>query len=313
MSTSQSAPAVLLVRPAHFGHNPLTAASNVFQQRPGALQTNGELHPGARARAECEALCDALRSAGVRVCLIEDTPEPPKPDAVFPNNWISWHADGTVVLYPMMAVNRRAERRLDIVAAVSEQLGFERRRLLDLSGQEQRGRYLEGTGSLVLDRIERVAYACRSARTDESVVREWAALMDYEPLVFDASEGEQPIYHTNVMLAMGTRWALVCTEAISPIDRSRVRERLQRSGRELIEIPRAALRAFAGNILELAPPGRRVLALSAKARGALSEHEGWSRLRACVDEVVAVDVPTIERIGGGSVRCMLAEVPAVDS
>ena len=141
-------------------------------------------------------------------CVVDDTSEPAKPDAVFPNNWVSFHRDGTIVLYPMLAPNRRAERRMEIVAAVEQRLGFRRTRLLDLSSHEQQGRMLEGTGSLVLDHVHRIAYACRSARTDESLVREWSALMNYEPLLFDAlGAGGAPIYHTNVMLSIGSHWA----------------------------------------------------------------------------------------------------------
>jgi hypothetical protein len=311
----QCARSVLLVRPARFGYNPQTAASNRFQRRARGT-------PGARARAELMRLCGALRGAGVAVCVTEDSTWPIKPDAVFPNNWVSWHADGTIVLYPMYARNRRAERREAIVRAAAAQSGFRCRRLLDLSGYERRGRYLEGTGSLVLDHLQRVAYACRSVRTDEALLREWARLLDYEPLVFDAADAGRPLYHTNVMLAIGTRWGVVCASAIAAADRGRVLARLRASGREVIQIDRAAMRAFAGNLLELdgagaqpgaqAPVTRTVLLMSARARAALCTRAAdWGRLRGCVDAVLAVAVPTIEQAGGGSVRCMVAEIAAV--
>jgi hypothetical protein len=312
---AQSAQSVLLVRPVCFGYNSETAASNPFQQ-PVQLPDSA-----ARACGEFAALPVAIEAAGVRVCVVDDTSEPAKPDAVFPNNWVSFHRDGTIVLYPMLAPNRRAERRMEIVAAVEQRLGFRRTRLLDLSSHEQQGRMLEGTGSLVLDHVHRVAYACRSARTDASLVREWAALMNYEPLLFDAlGAGGAPIYHTNVMLSIGSLWAVVCAEAIEAADRDRVLQRLGASGREIIQITRRAMSGFAGNILELrgreAGGGERsVLLLSEQARSALQQldHRAWERLNQRVDQVVAAEIATIESVGGGSVRCMLAEVPATQA
>ena len=206
----------------------------------------------------------------MRVCTVDDTAAPIKPDAVFPNNWVSFHGDGTIVLYPMRAANRRLERRPDVLAAVEQELRFRRRHLLDLSHEEEAGRYLEGTGSLVLDHRERVAYACRSARTDESLVQEWARAMRYEAEVFDAVGPDgTPIYHTNVMLAIGARCAVICTEAVVPRDRGRVLARLRDSGRELIEIDYAAMHDFAGNLLELQVPtdgGVRITARDVHAR-----------------------------------------------
>ncbi len=243
-----------------------------------------------------------------------DTAQPVKPDAVFPNNWVSFHADGTVVLYPMLAPNRRLERRAELIEQVCESCGFQVRRQLDLTAHEQGGRFLEGTGSLVLDHVARVAYACRSPRTDESLVREWAQAMDFAAVVFDAVDARgQPYYHTNVMLWIGSRSAMVCSESIAPGDRERVLAKLREGERELIEIDRAAVQAFAGNMLELATwdealGDASVLVMSATARAALTGPL-IDRLRGCVDTILAVPVPTIERVGGGSVRCMLTEVP----
>jgi hypothetical protein len=310
--SGQCAEGVLLIRPAQFGFNSQTAATNRFQQSgPSSSDT------ALRARGEFEALCLGLEATGVGVCAVDDTSAPVKPDAVFPNNWVSFHRDGTVVLYPMQAVNRRAERRMEIVQAVETRLQFRRRRLIDLSAHEDEGHVLEGTGSLVLDHVQKIAYACRSARTDESLVREWSALMNYEPLLFDAVGADgTPLYHTNVMLSIGARWAVVCSEAIVEADRARVLQRLRASGREIIEISAQAMSGFAGNILELAGRDasgapRSVLVLSEQARSSLQQDTRiWDRLRARVDQVVASAIPTIERIGGGSARCMLAEVPA---
>ncbi|HJS88663.1 MAG TPA: arginine deiminase-related protein [Steroidobacteraceae bacterium] len=305
----QCAEAVLMVRPASFGYNPETAPTNTLQWPPAAAG-GGE---AALAREEHQALAAALASEGVEVCLVEDTPEPAKPDAAFPNNWVSFHEDGTVVLYPMQAPSRRRERREDIIDAVTARLGFKVARILDLTSHEAQNRYLEGTGSLVLDHIERTAYACLSPRTHTAVVEEWCRELEYEPVIFSAVDrGGVPLYHTNVMLCIGENLAVVGTEAIVAADRERVIGRLRGTGRELIELGYEAIERFGGNMLELgtwdeALGDSRVLVMSAAARHALTP-EAFSRLSACTDQVLAVPVPTIERLGGGGVRCMLAEV-----
>jgi hypothetical protein len=306
---AQCAGAVLMVRPAAFDYNPETAGTNCLQQRapPGA--------PAARelARGEFDHVVRSLRGEGVRVCVAEDTPEPPKPDAVFPNNWVSFHADGTVVLYPMQAPNRRRERRREIVAQVAEEFGFAVRRTLDLTHLEAQGRFLEGTGSLVLDHAHRIAYACRSARTDAQALDQWSKEMQYEPVLFSAvGRDGGPIYHTNVLMTLGARAAVVGLESIVPGDRERVRERLTASGREVIEIAPQAVESFAGNALELATWDEAlgdcmVFVMSTTAREALGT-QAFARLSASTDAVLAVPVPTIERVGGGGIRCMLAEV-----
>lgn len=297
-----------MVRPASFGYNPETAATNKFQQQPA--DAAGE---GAAARREFEGLAGALTGEGIRVCVAEDTIEPAKPDAVFPNNWVSFHEDGTVVLYPMQAENRRHERRGEVVDEVAERLGFKISRLLNLTSHEQHGRYLEGTGSLVLDHIERTAYACISPRTHAAVVQEWAKELGYEPIFINAFDrAGVPLYHTNVLMCVGEKVAIVGTEAIVAADRGPIVERLRASGREVIEFGYGEMERFAGNMLELgtwdeALGDYRVLVMSETARHALSA-EAFARLSACTDEVLAVPIPTIERLGGGSVRCMLAEV-----
>jgi hypothetical protein len=304
----QCAEAVLLIRPARFGYNPETAASNKFQNQPGGA--GGEI---AAARQEFDGLAGALVGDGVRVCIVEDTAEPPKPDAVFPNNWVSFHEDGTVVLYPMQPASRRRERRREILDEVADRLGFKVSRVLDLTLHEQQGRYLEGTGSLVLDHAERTAFACIAPRTHPDVVEEWAKELGYEPIVFSAVDRTGvPIYHTNVLMCIGERAVIVGTESIVAADRGRVLERLRATGREVVEIGHKEIEHFAGNMLELgtwdeALGDYRVLVMSEMARHALSA-DAFARLSACTDEVLAVPIPTIERLGGGSVRCMLAEV-----
>jgi hypothetical protein len=305
----QTAQHVLLVRPAAFGFNAETAGSNALQRAAAAAD---EL-PAVRALREFDGLRRALASEGIGVVVCDDTAEPRKPDAVFPNNWVSFHADGTVTLYPMLAPNRRLERRRDIVAAAAERSGFEIRRWVDLSGAEAGGRFLEGTGSLVLDHAGRIAYACRSPRTDESLVELWCTEFGYTPVVFNATDAAgRPYYHTNVMLSIGSSFVVVAAEAIDPRDRERVLEELAAAGRTLVSIDRAAVAGFAGNVLELASWDEalgdlRVLVMSTAARAALGA-AAYGQITAQVDSTLVVPVPCIETLGGGSVRCMIAEI-----
>ncbi len=294
----------MMIRPAAFDYNTQTAGSNRLQSPVD--DTSGVAQ---RAVAEFDAAVTALRGAGVRVCVVDDEPVPPRPDAVFPNNWVSWHADGTVVLYPMQAANRRLERRRDILEGVAEYCGYRINRVVDLSAFEEQGKYLEGTGSLVLDHLTRQAFACRSIRTDEMLVRRWADQMGYQPVVFDAVDAAGvAFYHTNVMLSIGYRVAVVAEDSIVPTDRERVLAALAAGSREIITIDRAAVLAFAGNVLELVGArGRGVLALSAQAERSLPP-PALARLAAGTDQLLPLAIPTIERLGGGSVRCMLAEV-----
>jgi hypothetical protein len=298
----QLATAVLMVRPAAFDYNPETALTNTMQKRPPAAGS-----AQSQACAELDQLALALTAAGVAVCVVQDTPAPPKPDAVFPNNWVSFHEDGTLVLYPMQPVSRRPERRQAVIDQVVERLGLRISRVVDLTPHESAGRFLEGTGSLVLDHVQRIAYACLSPRTHPEVIAEWSQALGYEPVVFKASDrAGVPLYHTNVLLTIGRGFAVVGSAAIAPADREGVLDRLRASGRELIQIGHAGIERFAGNMLELSGE-QSVLALSATARDAFGP-EVLARLAACTGRLLAVPVPTIERLGGGSVRCMLAEV-----
>jgi hypothetical protein len=222
---------------------------------------------------------------------------------------VSLHHDGTVVLYPMMAPSRRRERRMELIARLEEQGGYAVERLVDLTHHELAGRFLEGTGSVVFDHVAHVAYACRSPRTDESLLGELCDEVGYEPVAFDATdESGVPVYHTNVLLSIGTRSAIVCGAAIADRQRDALLERLRAGGRRVVAIDHAQMAAFAGNALELrAPGGKAVLVLSESAWQAFGP-AAREALHDCVDAVVASPVPTIEQIGGGSVRCMIAEV-----
>jgi len=305
----QCADAVLMVRPRAFGYNPETALTNTFQ-RP---REHADGDAAALAGQEWAQLARALESEGITVCSAEDSALPVKPDAVFPNNWVSFHEDGTVVLYPLQSASRRFERRTEVIEAAASELGFKVSHLLDLSWFEGEGKYLEGTGSLVLDNVARVAYACLSPRTHPEVLREWTQALGYEAVTFRAADRTGvPLYHTNVLMCIGARAVIVGAEAIAPDDRGRVLERLAGNGREVIEIGHDEVARFAGNMLELgtwdeALGDSRVLVMSESARRALSA-DTFARLSGCTDAVLAVPVPTIEKLGGGSVRCMLAEV-----
>jgi hypothetical protein len=307
----QSAAAVLMVRPARFGFNPQTATSNAFQK----MRVETGAHPQAgdsagiheAALREFDALAEQLARAGLQVILVEDTVHPVKPDAIFPNNWVSFHRDGTVVLYPMMAPNRRLERRDEVLAEVAAS-GFRITRTVDLCHREELGQYLEGTGSLVLDRPRHVAYANISPRTDLDTLGEFAQQLDYDLVTFESVDAAgRPVYHTNVMLAIGTGFAVMCADSIGERrSRDAVRETLGVGGREIVEISLAQMQSFAGNVLELAPHGSKVIALSGTAWRSLDAHQ--RRTLEKQGNVLAAEIPVIEHFGGGGVRCMLAEV-----
>ena len=301
---SQAAPAVLMIRPANFGANPETAPSNAFQK-------NAETGAGiqARALAEFDALAAALMAAGVQVEVFEDRPEPVTPDAVFPNNWVSFHADGSAWLYPLLAQNRRWERRPDILDSLHRERGYKLEEVRDLSHAELDGRYLEGTGSLVLDRANRIAYAGLSSRTDGRMLQEWAKRAGYETLAFHARDTKgRPVYHTNVMLCIGAKFAVICLDSIADAgQRAQVQQRLADTGHEVVAISPYQMESFAGNMLEiLGRGGRGVLAMSTRAERALNPGQ-----RAVLEKhvrILAVPIDTIEDCSGGSVRCMLAEI-----
>jgi hypothetical protein len=294
-----------MVRPASFGFNPQTAASNAFQQRP---DSPGESELQELALAEFEGMAKALERAGIEVLVASDTRRPEKPDAVFPNNWVSFHFDGTVALYPMLAPNRRLERREDILEQVVRDGRFHVSRTIDLTHRESEGKFLEGTGSLVLDRAHRVAYASLSPRTDLDVLGEFAQLLDYELVSFEGRDAAgEPVYHTNVVMAIGARFAVVCGEAIALTPhRDAVFNKLRAGGHEIVDISLAQMQQFAGNLLELSPAGGQVIALSTTAWRSLDMAQ--KRILESHAQLLPLSIPTIERIGGGGVRCMLAEV-----
>ncbi len=302
----QTASAVLMIRPTAFHSNPQTAASNAFQRAPDAVDNKVEQQAAA---VQFGGLADALRAAGIEVVIEEDTTDPSTPDSIFPNNWISCHADGRVVLFPMMAPNRRLERRLDIVERLTTVHGFRITEVIDLSGWEEGNKFLESTGSMALDRVSRVAYACLSPRTDLEVLVDFCHRMDFEPLPFLATDrAGVPIYHTNVMMTLGLGYAVICDEAIEdPDQRASVLRRLRESGREIVSITRQQMGKFAGNMLELrSQEGGRVLAMSRRAEACLESSQREILMRHARILTAAID--DIEDSAGGGVRCMLAEI-----
>lgn len=295
----------MMIRPARFQSNPLTAESNRFQGRNSGSPEQQQ----AAAEQEFAGLVIALRDAGVNVVVFDDTPEPHTPDSVFPNNWISFHADGRVVLYPLEAPNRRTERRTDLIDRLRDEHDFQVSDVVDLSHHEDQGHFLEGTGSMVLDRANRVAYACLSSRTQLDALGDFGQRLDYDIVAFDAVDRDGiAIYHTNVLMSIGERLAVICAEAIPRDDqREAVVDRLRETGHELLLLSFDQMDAFAGNMLELrTDKGERVVAMSQQALDSLDPGQ-LQQLREN-GGVVAAAIDAIEGSSGGSVRCMLAEI-----
>ncbi|WP_174875319.1 citrulline utilization hydrolase CtlX [Vogesella oryzae] len=298
----QTTSRVLMVRPCRFGFNPDTAASNAYQQavlEPAAAQ--------AAALAEFDAYVGLLRQHGVTVDVFDDTAEPHTPDSIFPNNWFSTHTDGSLYLYPMEGVNRRLERRVDIVAWLRGT--FDVRRLVDLSPAERHGRYLEGTGSMVLDRTHRRIYAALSSRTHHEELRQFASRIGYQVTAFTATDAAgRPIYHTNVLMCVGPTWAVVCLEAVADAEeRHALQQQLAADGKEVIALSREQVVALAGNMLALHnAAGEPLLVLSQRAHAALTPTQ--CQQLAAHGRLVTPAIPVIETLGGGGVRCMLAEL-----
>ena len=302
---SQIASTVLMIRPARFESNPMTAESNVFQGRSDATPEQQQ----QEAAREFDTLVDALQAAGITVIVVDDTADPHTPDSIFPNNWVSFHADGRVVLYPMEAPNRRTERRQDILLRLADEFNFQISDVVDLSAHEESSHYLEGTGSMVLDRTNRVAYACLSTRTQLDPLGDFAQRMDYDVVSFDAVDRDGvAIYHTNVLMNVGEKVAVICDEAISRDDqRQAVVARLKDTGHDVVHLSFDQLDAFAGNMLELrSASGERVLAMSTQAWDSLSAEQ--REILRNNGKILHSPIDNIESSAGGSVRCMLAEI-----
>lgn len=302
---------VLMVRPVRFAYNEETATNNAFQKKDdtqGGAQTIEQ-----QAVREFDAYVAMLRDQGVEVQVLQDTEEPFTPDSIFPNNCFSTHIDvlpgtsvrqRTLVIYPMYARNRRDERGKLLKALMKEKFD----KIVDLSILEPEGKFLEGTGSLILDREHHIAYACVSPRTNPVALKIWADEMNYRYVLFDGTDdNRQPIYHTNVMMHVGSRYAIVCLEAIADqSQRQTVIDSLQSTGKEIVNISFEQMRQFAGNMLELRnSEGKKILVMSATAKHSLTSEQLSTLEQDAL--IVAPDIHTIETAGGGSARCMIAE------
>ena len=302
---AQSTNSVLMIRPSRFYPNPETAADNAFQRKADGDSDALTL----LARKEFDAAVQTLRAVGINVHVFEDPTEPEKPDAVFPNNWISTHHDGRIVLFPMYSALRRRERRQDIVEELRKH--YRVTEVIDYSGFEAEGCCLEGTGSLVLDHLNKVAYISLSNRSNPKVIRRFANDFNYEPITFTSiGSNGQPIYHTNVMMCIGTAFAMVGLAAIpNKSERQQVRARLEKTGKAILELSADQIANFAGNAIELHNKvGEKLVVLSSRAERVLTEDQRKRLSRYA--GLVPLELPTIE-IGGGSARCMIATIHLV--
>jgi len=300
----QSSDTILMIRPASFGFNNETADNNVFQQDDAE---STRLSIVTAAKSEYDHLVMKLRAEGVNVISIADTAVPPKTDAVFSNNWISTHKDGSVLLYPMFSRIRRLERRDDIIKRLS--IDYDVKIDSSLLRHEGEKKYLESTGSMILDRDHKVIYACLSIRTHLDLLHELGHKLGYEVVAFDAIDGNGiPYYHTNVIMTLGRHIAIICTECIVNQDqKNRVINKLKITGKQVIDITREQVLAYAGNMIEvLGHDDQSLLVMSKSAFDSLSEDQ--LHIINNHNKIVYCDIPTIERLGGGSVRCMMTEV-----
>jgi len=299
----QSTNNILLIRPSNFVFNTQTADSNAFQNAITA--TNEEIQKNVFN--EFEAFEKTLKSKGVNVCIVDDTVIPQKPDAIFPNNWVSFHANGTVILYPMFAPNRRLERRLDIIELLKKD--YEVTNIIDLSINEKDNIFLEGTGSIVFDHNNKIAYACLSPRTNKNLFLDVCKQLTYQPIYFTANDqiGKE-IYHTNVMMCVGETFVVICLDSITNVEeKQKVADSIFQNNKELIAISFEQMNQFAGNMLELkTSDNNKILVLSKSSFDSLTKQQKQKLQKHC--ELVHLNIKTIETIGGGSARCMIAEI-----
>lgn len=292
---------ILMIRPVDFKFNTQTAGNNKFQE--ASTQDNVQ----QQALAEFDGFVVMLSANGVDVTVIDDTLQPETPDSIFPNNWVSFHEDGSVYLYPMFSENRRLERRKDIIDQIGQK--FQLNHVSDLSFYEQQVLFLEGTGSMVLDRQHQIAYACLSVRTDEAVLNNFCMLTGYTPIAFQAVDASRfPIYHTNVMMCIGDKFAVVCFDSIpNPEEKEKVKQSLLATGKELIDISFDQMNHFAGNMLQVqSKDGQSLLVMSEQAYLSLQPEQLATLTQYA--KIIYAPLYTIEKNGGGSARCMLAEV-----
>lgn len=305
----QNTSTILMIRPIQFRFNEQTAVNNYYQK---ALEGLTSESANQKAQSEFDEFVDKLRSKGVNVIVINDTADPDTPDSVFPNNWISFHEDGRVGLYPMYAANRRLERREDILENLKSR-GFVINGIEDFSSSEQENKFLEGTGSMIFDRVNKIQYAAVSERTHPDVVKDFENTFGFTSVLFTANQSYDgkrlPIYHTNVMMCMGDAFSVICLDSIDdPVERKNVVENLTRTGKEIIEISEVQKEHFAGNMLQVInASNEKFMVMSAAAYDSLDESQK-DRILAHNKEIIHSSLDTIEALGGGSSRCMMAEV-----
>jgi len=304
MLSNQTSSNLLMVRPYAFGYNAETAASNAFQALNQEL-TVEEIKE--KARAEFDAMVNMLRGKFVHVYVVEDTPEPIKPDAIFPNNWISFHADGSVITYPMEAKVRRLERRDDILYSLADSFALQKRYYLEF--YEKENIYLEGTGSMIFDRNYNCLYACYSSRTDKSLIKKFQEITGYSAVTFTALDKRgKLIYHTNVMMSVGDKFCAICLDSIQDeVERNAVKNSLESNKKEIIELSLDQIDAFAGNMLQVRNDDNQTfIVMSEQAYNALRADQIDQLMNH--GQILAAPLYTIEKYGGGSARCMMAEI-----
>lgn len=302
--TMQTTNTILMIEPAAFGFNAETAENNYFQVNSENSETQ------TKALQEFNNFVEKLRSKGINIITVKDTLEPHTPDSIFPNNWISMHSDGTIVLYPMCAVNRRWERRNDILEMLKEK--FQVKEIVDLSAFENDGKFLEGTGSMIFDHDNKLAYGSVSLRLDENLFRNFCEKFGFKPIVFHSyqtvNNERLPIYHTNVMMCVADQFVVICLDCIDDEhERRNVVNAIVNSGKKIIEISETQMQQFAGNMLQVENnEGKKFLVMSQSAYHSLTEEQIKQIEK--YSEIIYSDLATIETNGGGSARCMLAEV-----
>jgi len=302
MTNQQTTSTILMIRPVNFVFNEQTAGSNAFQNRNAEQQRVQD-----NALQEFDRFVNILRENGIEVIVIDDTAEPHTPDSIFPNNWVSFHNDGTVFLYPMMAENRRLERREDIITQLEDE--FKVKHVIDLSHFEHENKFLEGTGSMVLDRENKIAYACLSPRTDKEVLEAFCKDSGYEPVLFHAvDQNGMDIYHTNVLMCVGSNYAVICLDSIKDeSEKQNIINSLQSTQKQVVAISFEQMNHFAGNMLEVQnKSGESLLVMSKSAWDSLNYEQ--KAILSSFSKPVYSDISTIENNGGGSARCMMAEV-----
>lgn len=301
---NQTTSNIFMVRPANFGFNPETAENNAFQVND---RSNSRSEIKSLAKEEFDNFVEKLSSNGINVIIGHDSESPVKPDAVFPNNWVSFHQNGTAITYPVFAPTRRLERSDLYLAQIAQD--FELVKRIKLEAYEEEEKFLEGTGSMIMDRVHRIAYACLSPRTNKDLLKQFCVWAEYTPVIFRSVDSDgQDIYHTNVMMALGESFVVICLESIKDEnERNRLKEIFQKTKKEIINITMSQVEAFAGNMLQVRnKEGKTFLVMSQQAYESLTQ-EQIAQIEKHTNILYSA-IPTIETYGGGSARCMMAEI-----